>query len=108
MTVSNEANGTASVTLNTPETLTTVTTAGVYVLTIDLGNMVSGDTLTVDADVKTLTGSTAATAMTTTFTDAQAPAVQQSIAVLVEHSCAFVIEQTAGTARSFDWSVASA
>lgn len=106
MAISNAANGTENVVVSTPSTLTTETTAGAYVLTIDLSNMASGDTLIISADVKTLTGSTAAEESTITFTDAQDSPVFQSKPIAVEHSVAFIIEQTTGTARSFPWSVA--
>jgi hypothetical protein len=108
MAVTNAANGTtAALTLSTPATLTTQTTPGVYVLTISLANMASGDTVTVTAQTKVLSGSTARVLMTTTFTGAQTVPAQQSLPVVAEHEVAYIIEQTAGTGRAFAWSVAS-
>lgn len=106
MALSNAANGTADVALNTPLTLTTETTAGGYQLTIDLSEMASGDTVTISSDVKTLTGSTAAESHTITLSGAQDSPVFVSVPIAVEHSIAYIVEQTAGTARDFDWSVA--
>lgn len=106
MAVTNVANGTATPTLDTPETLVTSTAAGVYVLTIDLSALTVGDILRVHSEVKTLVGSAAAEESSITFQGAQDHPVFQTKAILVEHSIAFVIEQTDGTARSFPWSVA--
>lgn len=108
MAVTNAANGTASPAVGAgATTLTTQTTAGVYVLTVNLSNMASGDTVTVKARGKALSGGAAADMMTRTFTGAQTVPVRQSLPVLAEHEVVFTIEQSAGTARSFPWSVAA-
>jgi hypothetical protein len=109
MAVTNAANGTATPTVGgAATTLATITTPGVYVLTLNLANMASGDTVTVRARTKALTGGTLGDVMARTFTGAQTVPIRQSIPVLSEHEVAFTLTQTAGTARSFPWSVAAA
>lgn len=106
MTIANAANGTQAATISTEHTLATETAVGVYVLTVDLSNMASGDTMTLRAKVKTLTGSTSTKESSITFTGAQDPAVFQSKPIAVEHEVVFTLQQTAGTGRSFPWSLA--
>jgi hypothetical protein len=108
MAITNAGNGTAAPVVSTPLTLVTVTDPGVYVLTVDLSSMLTGDIVTFDARMKALSGGTLRTALLSEFAGAQALPVQQSVPVLVEHECSFVVTQTAGTARTFAWSLGRA
>lgn len=100
-------NGTQTASISTEHTLSTRTSARTYVLLVDLSNLAVGDTVEIRAKVKVLTGSTARQAYVETFTGDQVDDVFISIPIPTAHSCAFTLKQTAGTGRSFDWSVLS-
>ena len=105
MAVSESTSGTKSVTLDTEHSLATITTAGLYQFVIDLSKMANGDIIDVTIKTKVLTGSTAAIAYTATFAHAQGQPNQHSLPIMVPYSVEFLIEQTDGTARSYDWAV---
>lgn len=99
------ASGTQAATIGVEHTLDTETNVSTYVLVVDCNNMASGDTLELRAKVKTLTGSTERLAYIETLIDAQSEPVFISIPIPTAWSCKFTLKQTAGTGRSFDWSV---
>lgn len=103
--LANVTSGTQTATISTEHTLTTQTTADVFVLSVNLTNMASGDTLELRAKTKVLTGGSAVEAVLFTLSDAQTEKVAW-IEVPSEWSCAFTLKQTAGTGRAYEWSVA--
>ncbi len=107
MAVTQAANGTQAATISTEHTLATVTTAGVYVLRVDVNALVNGDRLTLRAKVKALSGGTTRQLFAAVLEHAQADKIVDSIPVPIAHEVVFTLQQNAGTGRSFDWSVLS-
>lgn len=99
------ASGTQAATIGVEHTLDTETAVSTYVLLVDCTNMASGDTLELRAKVKVKGGGAESLAYIETLVDAQDPAVFLSVPIPTGHSCKFTLKQTAGTGRSFDWSV---
>lgn len=100
-----KTSGTQSATVTTEHTLATVTDAGTYVLAVDVSNLANGDELELRAKEKVLTGSTAAQSVYAAYAHAQTNSVVHLLPVASPHEVAFTLKQTAGTGRSFDWSV---
>ena len=105
--ITNVTSGTQTATIGTEHTLSTQTTADVFVLAVNVTNMASGDTLELRAKTKVLTGGAAALAVLQTLTGAQTEKVVW-LEVPSEWSCEFTLKQTAGTGRSYEWSIAKA
>lgn len=99
--------GTQTASISTEHTLSTRTSARTYVLLVDLSNLAAGDTVELRAKVKVLSSSTTRQAYVETFTGDQTDDAFISIPIPTAHSCSFTLKQTAGTGRSFDWSVLS-
>ena len=99
------ASGTQTAIISTEHTLTTETTAAVYVLTVDTLNMINGDELTLKITTRVLTGGVNAQAFIANYTHIQADKIKISVPVASMFSIVFTLEQTAGTGRDFDWSV---
>jgi hypothetical protein len=99
------AAGSQTATISTEHTLNTATTAGVYVLKVDMTNLASGDEVTLRAKVR---GREAEATRRIVFQGSYAHAlgipIAQSIPV-VGTSVEFTLQQTAGTGRAFPWSV---
>lgn len=104
-TISQVTSGTQSATLDTEHTLTTETTADIFVLVVNLTNMVASDITVLRIKTKVLSGGAAVLAFTKTFSGAQTEVVVYSEPVPSAHSIAFSLEQTDGTGRSYEWSV---
>lgn len=92
------------VTLDTPLTLTTQTTAGIHVCEIDLSQMVAGDIIIVTIKTKVTSSGSATVLYQRTFAHAQIDKVLQ-LAFQTQHYYELIIEQTDGTARDFATSV---
>lgn len=107
MAVTQTNSGTQSATISTEHTLATITTAGVYVLRVDLNNLANGDRVVLRAKVKALSGGTTRQLFVGVYEHAQADKIADSIPVPIAHEVVFTLQQTAGTGRSFDWSVLS-
>lgn len=107
MAVTQSNSGTQAATINTVHTLATITTAGVYVLRVDLNNLVNGDRLVLRANVRALAAGTTRQVFSAVFEHSQADKIADSIPVPVVHELTWTLQQTAGTGRSFDWSVLS-
>lgn len=105
MAVTQTNNGTQSATLDTEHTLATITTAGVYVLRVNLNNLANADRVVLRAKTKVLSTSSSLLEFSAAFEHAQADKVAVSIPIPVVHELIFTLEQTDGTARSFEWSV---
>ena len=99
------ASGAQSATLDTGHTLSTVTTAGTYVLVVDTNAMVAGDILILRAKTKCKSGSTSRLAYSAVYANAQTDPNKYSIPIPIADEVVFTLEQTDGTGRSFDWNV---
>lgn len=103
MAVTSAASGSQTATISTEHTLTTITTAGVYVLVVDMVNLANGDTVELRAKTKCKTGSTSRLAFVASYQHAQAEINKYSIPIPVDTEVVFTLKQTAGTGRVFDW-----
>lgn len=105
MTVASVASGSQAATITTEHTLTTITTAGVYVLVVDTNVLVNGDVLELRAKTKAKTGSSSREAFFGAYRDAQGQPNKYSMPIPVDVEIVLTLKQTAGTGRTFDWSV---
>jgi hypothetical protein len=106
MAVAVESSGTQSATISTEHTLgTSPTTAKTRQLCVDLNAMATGDVVELRIKRKTLTGGTVRTMLLATFAHAQAEPIVTSIPVALPFGGDFTLLQTAGTGRSFPWSI---
>lgn len=100
------ASGTQVAVISTEHTLTTVTDVATYVLLVDMSNMAASDVVAFRGKTDVFGSTTARTTVYATFTNAQTdPDNYASIPLPVAHSGSFTLKQTAGTGRSFKWSV---
>lgn len=97
------ANGTQSATIDSLHTLSSQTGVGVYVLKIDTGNMVTGDTLEISIFDKVLSGGTLRLTQFVKLVDAQDVPNWRSDAIPVDVEISVAIKQTSGTGSSFPW-----
>lgn len=105
MALTSAASGTQSATITTEHTLTTQTTAGVYVLVVDMVNLALGDTVELRIKTKAKSGSTSRLAFIATYQHAQSELNKYSIPVPIDTEIVATLKQTAGTGRSFDWNL---
>lgn len=101
------SSGTQTAVITTEHSLATITSAGAYVLHVDLSNMVNGDVVELVAKTKVTSTSTARQLFRVVYSHAQADPNVQSVPVASPHSVEFLLKQTAGTGPNFDWSVVS-
>lgn len=100
------ASGTQTATLTTEHSLTTTTTAGVFVLSVNLTNLLNGETVRIRVKTKTLTGDTAEPIWDVTYTNNQgATPIVQTPPLLSMFSYEATLRQDGGTGRNFPWSV---
>ncbi len=107
MAVTEQSGGTQAATLDTEHTLATVTTAGVYVLAVDLSVLAAGDIVRLRLKTKTRTGATSRLAYDATYAHVQGAPNVLSVPVPVTTEIIATLEQTDGTGRSFVWSIYS-
>ena len=100
-----EANGSQTATISTEHTLATVTTAGTFVLHVDLVNMANDDELELRVKLKVRSTGTTREYQLARFMHAQAQEVVASIPVASPQECVFTLKQVAGTGRSYNWEV---
>lgn len=81
------------------------TSAGVYVLALDLINLAAGDVAELYIYVKTLTGSTARLLDKITWTNAQGDPNFQTVPIVVPYEVTFKLKQPTGSARNVDWAI---
>lgn len=108
MALTQHANGTQSATLDTEHTLTAnpETTAGVFVLVVNLVNMAIGDIVIFRFKQKALTGDTEALSEEWSVGPGVPNSkIWESPPCAAMHAWDFSLEQTDGTGRSFPWSV---
>lgn len=80
------------------------TTDGVFQFLIDCANLARGDTIEIQLLEKVLTSGTARIIFEATLSNAQDEPVWVSPAVTLLHGWTLQMRQTAGTARTYDWS----
>lgn len=99
--------GTQSASISTKHQIYTTTIAGVFVLVVDATNMALGDILELYADVGCFSGDAHVQAYFVTYAHNQADPAKLSVPVTAPYGATFHLKQTAGTGRSFKWSVAA-
>lgn len=107
LTVANS--GTVTPVINTPSTLDTETPSSgtIYQLEIDTSAMQNGDVLVLTIKKATLSGGTRQVFQVATYQHVQGQPIKLSIPVPVAAgaSAEFDLNQTAGTARAYPWTV---
>lgn len=107
MAVSQNTSGTQTATIANEHTLATITAAGVYTLQVDVNNHVLGDVTKLRAYLKTRSGDSSRLLYETTVPHVTTEKVIVSPPVAAVHEVKYTLLQSAGTGRSFDWSVFS-
>jgi len=107
MSLAQTTSGTQTATIGTTHTLATPTAGKTYVLFIDLTNMTATDVLDVFLQAKVLSTSTLRNVYSLTIAGVQSDPNFMSIPIPAVNGVQFQIKQTAGTGRSYDWSVVS-
>ena len=105
MAITSAASGTQTATLDTEHTLTTQTSAGVYVLVVDASNLVNGDVVTFRIYTKYASGGTSRVAFEATYAHAQAMPNIYSPPIPIDTEIKCTLEQTDGTGRDFYWNL---
>ena len=106
--MSNFASGTQTVTISTRHQLSAPSFQGIYTLVVDTFAMASGDTLIISIDMRAASGTSERTVYSITYNDAQTlEPIKITIPVCAPFSSSFYIQQTAGTARSYPWTLIS-
>ena len=107
MSLAQTNSGTQTATIGTTHTLATPTAGKTYVLFIDLTNMTATDVLDIFLQAKVLSTSTLRNVYSLTIAGVQSDPNFMSIPIPAVNGVQFQIKQTAGTGRSYDWSVVS-
>ncbi len=110
MAISETDSGTNVLVIGAETTLNTVTpntTDGVYQLLVDVSNLAAGDVLEIRIKEKAKSGGTQRTIFTSVLSNAQGTdsAAWASPSLILMHGWDMTLKQTAGTGRSFDWSI---
>lgn len=105
MAVTSANSGSQTATIGTEHTLATETTAGVYVLVVDTGNMVDGDKVELRLKTKARSGDTSRLAYRGTYRHVQLDPNKYSIPVPVDTEVVATLKQTDGTGRAFPWNL---
>lgn len=109
MTVSVNTSGSQTATISTEHTLATITTAGIYQLMTDLGNLAAGDIVELRAYGKARSGDTERLMWGPVSYGPIVPLqlLPPSPAIVTAVSLKFTLKQVAGTGRAFPWAVYS-
>lgn len=105
MAVTSAGSGTQTATIDTEHTLDTETTAGVYVLVVDMSNLAAGDVVTLKLKTKYASGGTSRLAFQATYANAQGEPNKYSPPIPVDTEIVCTLEQTDGTGRDFYWNL---
>ena len=108
MAISEHGTGTQTATINTEHTLNTTTpetTDGIYQLFVDTANMVAGDILELRIKEKVVSAGTIRQVLLATLAGAQSDPGWASPSLILLHGWDMTLKQTAGTGRSFPWSI---
>lgn len=100
-----KAEGTQLAVISTEHTLTTITDAGSYVLSVDTSNLTGSDEVRIKVKTKIRSTSSSNVAYRSILIPSSTPNFY-TIPIKSEHEYIVTLEQTAGTGRNFDWSVA--
>ncbi len=87
------------------QTLATETTAGVYVLWVDLSNLADGDSVILRLKSKVRSSSTSRQVYSAAYANAQADDNVQSNPMTIAHEAVATLEQDGGVNRTYDWSL---
>lgn len=104
MTWTVDSSGSQSAVISTEHSLATPTTSATYVFSIDAVNLVLGDSVELRVYDK-VDGTNYAQMWKATFSNPQANNAKVSPPIAVTTQAKFTLKQTAGTGRSFPWSV---
>lgn len=109
MPVAEHASGTTNATVGTEHVLNPTspeTTDGVYQLVVDLTNLAAGDRVEFAVREKVLSGaSQQARVVIGAFSGPVTDKLYVSDSLILLHGWDLTLKQTAGTGRSFDWSI---
>jgi hypothetical protein len=105
MAVASVGSDTQTAIIDTEHILDTETDVGVYVLVVDMNNLVDGDTVILRIKTKNQTGSTSRLAYEASFSNSQGEINKYSPAIPIDTELICTIEQTDGTGRDFDWNL---
>lgn len=98
--------GSQAATVGTTHTLgSEEATDGYYQLVGDVSVMQAGDVLELWAELKVKTGGTARVVAFASFRDVQTEAATFSVPIPNIYGLTFKLKQTAGTGRTYDWSI---
>jgi hypothetical protein len=105
MAVISVGSGHQESTLDVEHTLDTETTAGVYVLVVDLNEMVAGDRTIIRIKTKDKSGGNSRLAFVANPMDVQDCPHLYSPPIPIDTEIVCTLEQTDGTARHYDWNL---
>ena len=111
MAITEHASGTQSATINTTHTLNPTnpdSTDGVYQLVVDCNALAAGDALELSILESALSGGTQRLAHRATLHGVQSEPLYVSPPITLMHGWSMTLRQTAGTGRSFPWSIRKA
>lgn len=91
--------------IGTEHTLTTQTTAAIYVLVVDTSAMANGDALELRLKTKARSGGTSRVAYIANFKDVQGQPIKYSVPVPANVEVVATLKQIAGTGRTFTWAL---
>lgn len=100
-----KATGTQAATISTEHTLLDTSDPGTYALITYLANLVAGDTVELRIYAKAITGGAYQVAFRQPYVNAQDRGFAQSFHVFAPFGAKFTLLQSAGTGRSYGWSV---
>lgn len=107
MALTTDSSGTQTATIGTEHSLAASTTAGTFVLAVDISNLAADEVLELRLKIKVLTGGTI---RVTEMNSIRGPAaadgmIYRSVPVSGIWGCTATLKQLNGTGRSFDWSL---
>lgn len=104
-----DSSGTQTATITTEHTLATVSTAGTFILLVDMNALASGDRVELRVKTKILSGGTTRVAYKGVYRNAQSvdDMIKISIPIPSDQEAVFTLKQTDGTGRAFPWKVMS-
>lgn len=101
-----ESSGTATgLTIGTPFTLASPTTAHYRQLLVDVSALSSGEQVTLQVSAPVLNGGTTQVILSQSFTGVEAAPNTQSDVLAMPEGGTFTLTQVSGTVRSFPWRI---
>ena len=99
------AEGQQTAVISTEHTLASSSVTGTFVLSVDVSNMATSDTLEIRTFKRARSSTTERLFEIVTLNDAQTHLVVDSLPFPSDGSVSVSIKQTAGTGRAFDWNL---